>query len=155
MPEGEEETEDADEGRSDLHEMDHADSISQEAHMAVSKVTPARHPDAWSYTAPANGTIVNDAAAVEIKGAPGPEFCNYLTGLQISTDTLGAATELIVRDGDATVLWRHKLQTTALPLAVVNFSQPLVGARNQKLEVLTAGAVTGGVYVSAQGYVDT
>lgn len=109
-------------------------------------------PRGWSYAAAASG-IVNSAVAVTIKAAAGAAVRNYLTGIQIATDTLGAATELAIRDGAAgTVLWRGKLQTTALALTTINFDTPLYSTANTLLEVVTLTAVTGGVYVNANGF---
>jgi hypothetical protein len=113
-------------------------------------LTPAR----WAYAA-ATGGIVNTTTAVTVKTAAGAGVRNFVTGLQISTDALGAATELVIRDGaGGAVLWRTKLGTAAIngPLEV-NFAVPLVGSANTLLEIVTLTAtVTGGVYVSVQGY---
>lgn len=107
----------------------------------------------WQAAAPASG-IVNSIAAVTLAPAV-VGFSNYLSSLNISTDTLGAATELAIRDGaGGTVLWRMKLQTAALPHALIIFSTPLKGTTGNLLELVTLTAsVTGGVYVNAQGYV--
>ena len=88
-----------------------------------------------------------------IKAAAGASVRNYLKSLTISHDTLGAATEIAVRDGaGGTVLWRGRLQTTAVEDKVINFDTPLYSTANTLLEVLTITNVTGGVYVNAQGY---
>ena len=87
------------------------------------------------------------------EGAAGASVRNYLSGLIISTDALGAATELAVRDGaGGTVLWRGKLQTTAMNPTNIQFPTPLYSTANTLLEVVTLTAVTGGVYVDATGY---
>lgn len=107
----------------------------------------------WTYAAAASG-IVNTTTAVTIKAAGAAGLKNYITGIQVQTATLGAATELAIRDGaGGTVLWRTQLQTTAMPLTQVNFPTPLVGTAATLLEVVTLTAVTGGVYFNAQGYV--
>lgn len=107
----------------------------------------------WSYAAAASG-IVNTTVAVTIKAAAASGLRNYITGLQIAADALGAATELAIRDGAAgTVLWRGKLQTAAMPLMQIEFPIPLKSTAATLLEVVTLTAVTGGVYVNAQGYV--
>lgn len=109
----------------------------------------------WSFAAAATG-IVNSAVAVTIKAAAAVGIRNYLKSLQISTDALGAVTELAIRDGAAgTVLWRGKLQTTALPVTTINFDPPLKGTAATLMEVITLTAVTGGVYVDAQGFTAT
>lgn len=109
-------------------------------------------PQGWSYAA-ATGGIVNTTTAVTIKGAAGAGIRNYLSGLTLSTDALGAATELAVRDGaGGTVLWRGRLQTTAMNATNIQFPTPLFSTANTLLEVVTLTAVTGGVYVDATGY---
>lgn len=113
----------------------------------------ARNSDGWSASAGASG-IVNTTTAVTLKAAAPAGFRNFLTDLQIASDTLGAATELAIRDGAAgTVIWRGKLQTSPLGLMSINFTTPLAGTGTNLLEVATLTAVTGGVYVNAQGYV--
>lgn len=106
----------------------------------------------WNYAAAASG-IVNTTTAVTIKTAAGASVKNYLTSCQIATDTLGGATELVIRDGAAgTVLWRSKLQTTAMNPLTVTFGAPLAGTANTLMEVAALTAVTGGVYVNCQGF---
>lgn len=106
----------------------------------------------WTYAA-ASGGIVNTTTAVTLVGATA-SMRNYITACQISTDALGAATELAWRDGaGGTVLARIKLGTAALVLEPVVFPTPLKTTANTLLEVVTLTAVTGGVYVNCQGYV--
>lgn len=108
----------------------------------------------WNYAPPVGG-IVNSTTAVTIKTAAGAGIRNYLRSLQVASDTLGAATELCIRDGAAgTVLARLKLQTTSLPSNDIYFDPPLKGTANTLLEIVTLTAsITGGVFVNAQGYV--
>jgi hypothetical protein len=107
----------------------------------------------WNYAAAASG-IVNTTTAVTIKAAAGASVRNYLKTLTIETDTLGAATELVVRDGSAgTVLWRGKLQTGSQAGRSITFDPPLRGTANTLMEIATLTAtVTGGVFVNATGY---
>ena len=120
--------------------------------MTVQPVSITRASDGWNYAVAAGG-IVNSATAVTIKAAAGSGVRNYVTDLQINTATLGGAAELAIRDGaSGPVLWRGQLQTTALPLVSINFQSPLAGSPNTLLEVVTLTAVTGGVFVNAQGY---
>lgn len=111
-------------------------------------ITTAR----WQF-AGASGGLVNTTAAATIAAAGGASVRNYLTGLQLSAGTLGAATELAVRDGVAgTVLWRGFIPTTGTQQSIT-FPAPLKGTANTLMEVVTLTAtVTGGVYVNAQGY---
>lgn len=107
----------------------------------------------WSFASGASG-IVNTTTAVTIKAAAGAGIKNYIRSMQIDHDTLGAATELVIRSGAAgTVIWRAKLKTTALPITTINFDPPLQSAANTLLEVCTLTATTtGGVYVNVQGH---
>jgi hypothetical protein len=108
--------------------------------------------NSWNYAA-ATGGIVNTTTAVTIKTAAGSGIRNYLQSLQIDHDTLGGATEIAIRDGaNGTVLWRGKLQTAEVEGAKISFNPPLKGSANTLLEVVTLTAVTGGVFVNAQGY---
>lgn len=107
----------------------------------------------WAYAAAASG-ISNTTTAVTIAAAAGASTRNYVNGIQISTDALGAATEFAIRDGaGGTVLWRCKLQTAGLPLVNIVFESPLRGTANTLMEIVTLTAsVTGAVYASVQGY---
>lgn len=117
----------------------------------------------WNYAAAASG-IVNTTTAVTIKAAEAgvpaavSGYRNYISSIQVAHDVLGAVTELVIRDGaGGTVLWRTKLQTAAVEAgagAPIEFNPPLKTANtNTLLEVATLTAVTGGVYVNAQGFV--
>lgn len=113
----------------------------------------------WSYAA-ATGGIVNTTTAVTIKAAAGAGVRNYLKSFSVAHDTLGAATELAIRDGaGGAVLWRGKLQTTATDISggagLLAFDPPLKGTANTLLEVVTLTAVTGGVFVNASGFTGT
>jgi len=108
----------------------------------------------WSYAA-ASGGISNTTTAVTIAAAAGAGIRNYITGVQITSDALGTATELAIRDGAAgTVIWRHKIGTAGLPAGWgITFPIPLKSSANTLLEVVTLTAsVTGAVYFDAQGY---
>lgn len=106
----------------------------------------------WSYAA-ATGGIDNSTTAVTIKAAAGAGVYNYVTSAQISHATLGAATELAIRDGaGGTVLWRMTLATGANENIGVTFDPPLKGSANTLLEVVTLTGVTGDVLFNAQGY---
>jgi hypothetical protein len=121
--------------------------------MAGTPIVVTRHPTGWNF-ASATGGIVNTTTAVTLKAAAADNTTrNYITDLQVQSATLGGATELAIRDGaGGAVLWRTQLQTTALPLVAFNFQSPLQGSPGNLLEVVTLSAVTGGVWVNAQGY---
>jgi len=114
-------------------------------------VQPGLAATQWSYAA-ASGGISNTTTAVTIKAAVA-SVRNCITSIQVSNGTLGAATEVAIRDGAAgTVLWRGFCGTAANQETFV-FPAPLVGSVNTLLEVVTLTAtVTGGVYVNVQGF---
>jgi hypothetical protein len=115
---------------------------------------PFAGPDlAWSYGATVGG-ILNTVTAVTVKAAAAAGVRNYVTGLQISTDALGTATEFAIRDGaGGPVLYRVKIGTTGLASYQVNFDTPLRGSAATLLEVVTLTATTtGAVYANLQGY---
>lgn len=117
-------------------------------------VQPALSANFWGYAA-ASGGISNTTTAVTIKAAAGASVRNYLKSLQISSDALGTATEIAIRDGaGGTVLWREKIGTAGYVNGrTVNFDPPLKGTANTLLEVVTLTASgTGAVFVNAQGY---
>ena len=108
----------------------------------------------WSYAA-ASGGITTTTTAVTIAAAAGAGLRNYLTGMQIMSDTLGTATEIAIRDGaGGTVLWRGKINTGGSFIgAEIRFTCPLKGTANTLMEFVTLTASgTGSVYVNAQGY---
>ena len=123
--------------------------IDQTVIVPISMAAPASR---WSY-APAALGIVNTTTAVTIKTAAGAGVRNVVTGIQIFAGTLGAGTEVAIRDGAAgTVLWRGLVGTGGAAYGVT-FPTPLRGTANTLLEVVTLTAtVTGGVYVNVQGY---
>ena len=107
----------------------------------------------WQYAAAASG-IVNTTTAVTIKAAGAASIRNYITGITVMAEALGAATELAVRDGAAgTVIWRIKIPAGGLPATSFTFQTPLRGTAATLMEVVTLTAsVTGAVYFNAQGY---
>lgn len=108
----------------------------------------------WVYAAESGG-ITNTTTAVTIVAAQAAGVRNYLTSLQLSSDALGAATEIAIRDGaGGTVLWRGKIGMAGITgVSTIQFSDPLKSTAATLLEVVTLSAsVTGGVYVNAQGY---
>lgn len=109
----------------------------------------------WVYAA-ASGGITNTTTAVTLVAAQAAGIRNYLTNLQLSSDALGAATEIAIRDGaGGTVLWRGKIGIAGIAgVSNIQFSDPLKSTAATLLEVVTLSAsVTGGVYVNAQGYI--
>lgn len=108
----------------------------------------------WQYAAAASG-ILNTTTAVTVKTAGAAGIRNYITGIQVMSEALGAATELAVRDGAAgTVIWRIKIGTGGITTGQnYVFQTPLKGTAATLLEVVTLTAsVTGAVYVNCQGF---
>lgn len=107
----------------------------------------------WQYAA-ASGGISNTTTAVTVAAAAGGTLRNYVTGVQCSGSTLGAATELAIRDGvGGAALWRGYLATTAMSPNSVSFAVPLRGTANTLVEIVTLTAsITGAVYCNMQGY---
>lgn len=107
----------------------------------------------WTFAPPTTGSNVNTTTATTLATPTTTNVHAFITDMQIATATLGGATELAIRDGaGGTVIWRTTLATTAMPLMSINFQTPLRGSRGNLLEVVTLTAVTGGVYVNAQGF---
>lgn len=106
----------------------------------------------WAYAAAASG--ITSTTFVNLKAAAAASTKNCFSGLQISTTTLGAGTEFVIRDGaGGTVLWRMVLGTAALPLTSINLPSPICGSDATLME---AGALTnptsGAIYVNVQGH---
>ena len=106
----------------------------------------------WTYAAAAGG-ISNTTTAVTVRAAAGAGVRNCIASLQIFNATLGAGTEVAIRDGAAgAVLWRSIVPTTASQ-EVATFPVPICGTANTLLDAVTLPAtVTGGVYVNLQGF---
>lgn len=106
----------------------------------------------FQYAAAAAG-IVNTTTAVTIAPAVA-DVINFIDGIQIMAEALGAATVLAIRDGaGGAVLWRCKIPLTGLPLTGLTFKRPIKGSPNTLLEIVTLTAsVTGAVFFNAQGY---
>lgn len=108
----------------------------------------------WSYVA-ASGGITNTTTAVGITGGAGSGVRNYITSLQVSSDTLGTATEVVIRDGvGGAVLWRAKIGTAGtVGIQDIRFHPPLRGGTNTQVEAACVTATgTGSIYLNVQGY---
>ena len=88
----------------------------------------------WSYVATSGG-ITNTTTAVSIAGGAGSGIRNYVTSLQVSSDTLGTATEVVIQDGVAgPILWKLKGTAGTVGIQDIRFHPPLRGATNTLLE---------------------
>jgi len=108
----------------------------------------------WSYVA-ASGGITNTTTAVTLAAGAGSGVRNYITSLQVYSDTLGTATEVVIRDGvGGAALWRTKIGTAGtVGIQVIRFHPPLRGSSNTLVEAACVTATgTGSIYLNAQGY---
>ena len=108
----------------------------------------------WSYVA-ASGGITNTTTAVSLAVGAGSGVRNYITSLQVSSDTLGTATEVVIRDGvGGAVLWRAKIGTAGtVGIQGIRFHPALRGGTNTLLEAACVTATgTGSIYLNVQGY---
>jgi len=106
------------------------------------------------WTSGAAVAITNSTTPVQVTGAAGSGLRKYVTGCEVSTDTLGAANVLQLQDGSGgTVLASWRLQTTAMEVKPLPFATPYRTSANTALFVATTGATTGGVYVTCRGYI--
>ncbi|WP_288982392.1 hypothetical protein [uncultured Flavobacterium sp.] len=108
----------------------------------------------WSYVA-ASGGITNTTTAVSLTGGAGSGVRNYITSLQVSSDTLGTATEVVIQDGNSgPILWRAKIGTAGtVGIQDIRFHPPLRGSTNTLLLAACVTATgTGSIYLNVQGY---
>src|SRR5574343_605938 len=108
----------------------------------------------WSYVA-ASGGITNTTTPVDLTVGAGSGVRNYVTTLQLSSDTIGTATEIIIRDGlGGSILWRSKIGTAGTVCTQnIRFHPPIRGSTNTILQFACLTATgTGSIYVNAQGY---
>jgi len=108
----------------------------------------------WSYVA-ASGGITNTTTAVTLAAGAGSGVRNYITSLQVYSDTLGTATEVVIQDGVAgAILWRAKIGTAGtVGIQDIRFHPPLRGSSNTLLQAACVTATgTGSIYLNAQGY---
>jgi hypothetical protein len=110
----------------------------------------------WFYAA-ASGGITN-TSDVTLAAAPGAGMANYLTNLQIHNSDATVATEVVIKSGASTVLWRIFLPagrpaslTPTMPTSFT-FSRPLVADNNTALTV-AAITTSAELYINAQGFI--
>jgi hypothetical protein len=103
----------------------------------------------WSYAAAAGGIINTTDVPVRAAGAAG--IRNYVTSATFSNASATVATEVVIKDGASTVLWRGFLPANAANVAVT-FPNPLRGTAATAVNVacITTGAA---VYANLQGYI--
>lgn len=116
--------------------------------VGTATVTPEK---GWSFAAPSGGT--GNTTAVEIKAASAG-VTHYLSGVQINSDALTAATELVITsEPTGTVLYRIKIGTVGLIEGyAATFRTPLASASGESLSyALLTNPVAGAVFLNAQG----
>lgn len=115
----------------------------------------------WDHTSPTNGDIVNSTAEITLQAGPAANVAGanpmrlYLGSLQVEHDVLGGVTELIVEDGSGgTVKVRRKLQTPANESGITMvFEPPIKFTPGNGIFAKALTAVTGGIYITATGYI--
>jgi hypothetical protein len=102
----------------------------------------------WSFAAPAGGVI--NTTDVALAPARGATLRNYITSIQLRNASATVATEVVLKDGAATVIWRGQLPINS-GAEDFTFPSPLKTSLNAVLNFacITTGAQ---VYVNAQGY---
>lgn len=102
----------------------------------------------------ATGTVANGSLTATLKAAPGASLYATITDLTISTDTLGAAATLSIKDGaGGTVKWQARLGTTALATVKITFATPISASANTLLQIATTDPTSGNIYYAAGGSV--
>jgi hypothetical protein len=106
----------------------------------------------FNYSA-ATGGITN-TADVLIAAAAGSGLKNYVPSWQITNASATVATEVVIKDGASTVLWRGYLgvNSSVSCSAAINIANPLKSSANSAINFacITTGAQ---VYFNAQTYV--
>jgi hypothetical protein len=102
----------------------------------------------WTYAAAAGGIVNTTDVAVKAAAAAG--IRNYVTSVSLSNNS-ATATEVVIKDGASTVLWRGHLAGNA-PMQHIEFPTPLRGTAATAVNVacITTGAA---VYCNIQGYI--
>lgn len=99
------------------------------------------------------GTLANGSLTATVKAAGATGVKNYVTGCTVSSDTLGAASMVSLKDGSGgTAIWSARLQTTATAPQTHTFPTPLQGTAETLLQLATTDPTTGTIYVSCQGF---
>jgi hypothetical protein len=101
----------------------------------------------WSYASAAGGII--NTTDVALAAAAGAGLRRYITSMTLSNNS-ATATEVVLKDGAATVIWRGHLPANA-PNVQITFENPL---RTTAATALNFACITtaAAVYVNAQGY---
>lgn len=105
----------------------------------------------WQFAGVTGGITTTADTVLKAAGAAG--IRNFITGISVQNASATTATEVVIKDGASTVIWRGYVGTSAvLNSAVsVSFPTPLRGTAATAMNVacITTAAQ---VYVNAQGY---
>ena len=105
----------------------------------------------WQFGGVTGGITTTADTVLKTAGAAG--IRNYVTGISVQNASATTATEVVIKDGASTVMWRGYVGTSAVLNSAVSvvFPTPLRGTAATAVNVacITAGAQ---VYVNAQGY---
>lgn len=105
----------------------------------------------WSYAPPAGG-ITSSTADVLVRAAQAGKR-NYITKWTFSVGVvLSAASEVVIKDGAATVLWRVSLGAAVITPIELTFDPPLVGSVNTAVNMAMLASVTGNFVGNLEGY---
>jgi hypothetical protein len=110
--------------------------------------TAAITPTAWSFAGVTGGIVNTTDVVLKAAGAAGVK--NYLTGIQFA-NSAAVASEIVVKDGASTVLWRGYVPASTAATVAVSFDPPLVGTAATALNVAMITTATA-TRVSAQGF---
>ena len=104
----------------------------------------------WQYAAPTGGIITT--APVTLVAAAGAGVRNYITALQIKGCN-AVASEVVIQDGAAVVLWRGYVAATMLTADDLVFPTPLMSSTGVNSAItLTVNTTATLTYVTAQGF---
>ena len=104
----------------------------------------------WHYAAPTGGIITT--APVTLVAAAGTGVRNYITALQIKGCN-AVASEVVIQDGAAVVLWRGYVAATMLTADDLVFPTPLMSSTGVNSAItLTVNTTATLTYVTAQGF---
>lgn len=103
----------------------------------------------WSFPAPSGGTTGTTPVSIQTAGVG---VRNYLSGIQIRTDGIVLAGDILIRDGvGGTIMARYRLPSGPQNFSY-SFDTPLRGSVNTALVYELTVSPGAGVYVNAQGF---
>jgi hypothetical protein len=103
----------------------------------------------WVFAAPSGGTT-NTSAVTMVAATSGVR--NYLSNVQIRTDGIVVACDILVRDGvGGTILARYRLPSGPQSF-VYTFNIPIRTSVNTAMVYELTGSPGAGVYINAQGF---